>query len=208
MVWAVQATLNGLTHCYQKAGRLEEARAMQSPELYPVSNDSDRNLFTQCYRATTLGVCDIRAAHLHEGARRLRESLALAELHAGRRSAAATLVACSLAAIHYEWNELDIVDQLLADRLDIVDEACYLDSVRSAYLALTRLAIVRGDFEAAHQLLDRGVCSVSARPASCCTQGRRARHRKCLMSFCVSTNQQREQMEAPISWPEPRRCSA
>tara|TARA_R110000787_G_scaffold201880_11_gene312662 strand:- start:2112 stop:4931 length:2820 start_codon:yes stop_codon:yes gene_type:complete len=156
VVWAVQATLNGLTHCYQKAGRLEEARAMQSPELYPVSNDSDRNLFTQCYRATTLGGCDIRAAHLHEGARRLRESLALAELHAGRRSAAATLVACSLAAIHYEWNELDIVDQLLADRLDIVDEACYLDSVRSAYLALTRLAIVRGDFEAAHQLLDRG----------------------------------------------------
>lgn len=156
VVWAVQATLNGLTHCYQKAGRVAEARAMQSADLYPLSRDRTRNLFTQCYRAATLSACDLREAQLFEAARRLREALALAERHAGRRSAAATLVACSLAALHYEWNQLDEVDQLLADRLDIVDEACYLDSVRSAYLALTRLAMVRGEFDTAHSLLDRG----------------------------------------------------
>lgn len=155
-VWPVQAALNGLTHCYQKAGRVEAARAMQQLDLYPLVRDRSRNLFTQCYRATTLGACDIREARLHEGARQLREALNLAERHAGRRSAAATLVACSLAAVHYEWNELDSAEQLLADRLDIVDEACYLDSVRSAYLTLTRVAMVRGDFEAAHALLDRG----------------------------------------------------
>lgn len=155
-LWAVQATLNGLTHCYQKAGRVDDARAMQQLDVYPVTNDRSRNLFTQCYRATTLGACDIREARLYDGARQMREAMALAERHAGRRSAAATLVACSLAALHYEWNDLDAVDQLLADRLDIVDEACYLDSVCSAYLALTRLAIARGDGEAAHALLDRG----------------------------------------------------
>lgn len=155
-VWAVQATLNGLTHCYQKAGRVSDARAMQQLDVYPITQDSSRNLFTQCYRATTLGACDIREARLFEGARQMREAMVLAERHAGRRSAAATLVACSLAAVHYEWNDLEAVDQLLADRLDIVDEACYLDSVRSAYLALTRLAIARGDFDAAHGLLDRG----------------------------------------------------
>ena len=155
-VWAVQATLNGLTHCYQKAGRVADARAMQQLDVYPITRDSSRNLFTQCYRATTLGACDIREARLFEGARQMREAMSLAERHAGRRSAAATLVACSLAAVHYEWNDLETVDQLLADRLDIVDEACYLDSVRSAYLALTRLAIMRGDFDAAHALLDRG----------------------------------------------------
>jgi len=154
-VWAMQATLNGLTHCYVKADRLDEARAMQQLDLYPVSRDRKRNLFTQCYRATTLGSCDLRQGRLHEAARRMREALALAEHHAGRRSAAATLVACSLAALHYEWNDLDTVDQLLADRLDIIDEACYLDSVRSAYLTLTRLAIVRGDHDGAHALLDR-----------------------------------------------------
>lgn len=155
-MWAVQATLNGLTHCYQKAGRVDDARAMQQLDIYPLTQDSARNLFTQCYRATTLGACDIREARLFEGARQMREAMTLAERHAGRRSAAATLVACSLAAVHYEWNELDTVDQLLADRLDVVDEACYLDSVRSAYLALTRLASTRGDLDTAHALLDRG----------------------------------------------------
>lgn len=154
-IWVVQAALNGLTHCYQKAGRVEIARAMQQPERYPLSRDSARNLFTQCYRATTLSACDLREARLYQGTRQLREALRLAETHAGRRSAAATLVACSLASVHYEWNELDEVEQLLADRLDIVDEACYLDSVRSGYLALERLSTVRGDYESAHSVLDR-----------------------------------------------------
>ena len=155
-VWTVQATLNGLTFCYQKAGRVEEARAMQQPGLYPVSRDSSRNLFTQCYRAGTLGSCDLRQFRLFEAARQWREALQLAERHAGRRSAAATLVACPLAALHYEWNELDEAEQLLSDRFDIVDEACYLDSVQAAYLAMSRLAIARGDCGAAHRLLDRG----------------------------------------------------
>ncbi len=154
--WVHQAALNGLTHCYQKAGDLARARAVQQPEWYPPSTDPRRNLFTNSYRATTLGACDIREARLHEGARQCRAALHLAEANAGRRSAAATLVACSLAAVHYEWNELIEVEQLLADRRDIVDDACYLDSVRSAYLSLARLSAARGDYDAAHALLERG----------------------------------------------------
>ena len=154
-VWVVQALLNGLTHCYQKAGRVGAARAVQLPDRYPLSQDTARNLFTQCYRASTLSACDLREAQLHQGARHLREALRLAEAQAGRRSAAATLVACSLASVHYEWNDLEQVDQLLADRLDIIDDACYLDSVRSAYLALARLSAARGDYDAAHSVLDR-----------------------------------------------------
>ena len=161
--WVVQAFLNGLTHCYQKAGRVDEARAMQRPERYPLAADSARNLFTQCYRASTLGACDIREARLHEGARQMREAMRRAEAHAGRRCAAATLVACSLAAVHYEWNEIDTADELLADRLDIVDDACYLDSVRSAYLVLARISAVRGDYESAHAVLDRAEVVASRR---------------------------------------------
>ena len=141
--WVVQAFLNGLTHCYQKAGRVEEARAMQAPDRYPLGGDIGRNLFTHCYRASTLGACDIREARLHEGARQMREAMRRAESHAGRRCAAATLVACSIAAVHYEWNEVDVADELLAARLDVVDDACYLDSVRSAYLALSRISATR-----------------------------------------------------------------
>lgn len=151
----VQAFLNGLTHCYQKAGRVQEARAMQSPERYPLLQDTSRNLVTQAYRAILLSACDLREGKLHQGAREMREALRLAELHAGTRSAAATMIACSLAAVHYEWDDLDKADELLADRIDIVDETCYLDSVRLAYLTRARVAAVRGDDDGAHSILDR-----------------------------------------------------
>lgn len=151
----IQAFLNGLTHCYQKAGRIDEARAMQAPERYPSLGDPSRNLVTQCYRAILISACDLREAKLHAAAREMRESMRRAELHAGRRSAAATMVACSLASVHYEWNDLDKADELLADRMDIVDEACYLDSVRLAYLTRARIAAVRGDDAGAHSILDR-----------------------------------------------------
>lgn len=160
---AIQAFLNGLTHCYQKAGRIDEARAMQAPGRYPTLRDPSRNLVTQSYRAILLAACDLREARLHQGAREMREALRLTESHAGSRSAAATMIACSLAAVHYEWNELDKADELLADRFDIVDEACYLDSVRLAYLTRARVAAVRGDDEGAHSILDRAELIASRR---------------------------------------------
>ena len=162
-VWVYQALLNGMTHCYMLGGDLERARAVLQPEHYPVLDDPRRNLFTASYRACVLAGCDIQEGRLLDGARHLRQALELAESHAGRCSAAATLVACSLAALHYEWDELDELDQLLADRLDLIDDACFLDSVRSAYVALARLSGVRGDFAAAHGFLERAEVVASRR---------------------------------------------
>jgi LuxR family maltose regulon positive regulatory protein len=79
----------------------------------------------------------------------------MCEKHAGRRCAAASQLAASLAAIHYEWGDLDKVEELLADRLDVIDSTSYLDPVLSAYTSLTRLWIARAEFTVAHQLLDR-----------------------------------------------------
>lgn len=162
-VWVVQALLNGMSHCYMRAGNIERARAVQQPEWYPMLPDRTRNLFTVSYRACLLGGCDVQEGRLIEGARHFRQALDLAETHAGRRSGAATLVACSLATLHYEWDELEELDQLLADRLDLIDEACFLDSVRSAYLALARLSAARNDFEAAHGFLNRAELVASRR---------------------------------------------
>lgn len=162
-VWVMQALLNGMSHCYMRAGNIERARAVQQPEYYPMLADRTRNLFTASYRACILGGCDVQEGRLVEGARHFRLALNLAETHAGRRSAAATLVACSLATLHYEWDDLDALDQLLADRLDLIDDACFLDSVRSAYLALARLSAARNDFEAAHGFLNRAELVASRR---------------------------------------------
>jgi LuxR family maltose regulon positive regulatory protein len=147
--WKDEAVLNCLIYCYEKAGNMEKARSLE--HLHPPA----ANLLTLSYRASVLSACDVREGHLVDGARRLREALTESEIQAGRRSGAASLLAGSLARIHYEWNDLDTVEELLADRLDVIEDACYVDAVQSAYISLARIWVVRGDLHAAHELLDR-----------------------------------------------------
>lgn len=154
-LWVDSVARNVLTFGYEKTGNPELARTVQSA-LYHCGQDQTRSLFANIYRLCLLGACDVRQGLLHDGGKRFKEGLRIAEQRVGRRSAAAALAASYLAALHYEWNELEEVEQLLADRLDVIDEACFLDAVLLAYLAMAQLYISRKDFEAAHALLDRG----------------------------------------------------
>jgi len=152
--WAREAVLNSLTYCYRLSGNTEMAHEVQS-HVYRPWHEEARNLFTLSYRASVVAICDLRDGRFHESARRLREAMRVCEQYAGRPSAAASLLAGHLAAIHYEWGEFDKVEELLMDRLDVIDDACYLDSVLAAYISLARVYIARGEFDEAHDLLDR-----------------------------------------------------
>lgn len=151
--WVHEAVLNSLVHSHEKAGDLETARAMS--HRYRPRGDATCNLFTMSYRACVLAACDISEGHFDSAADRLREAMLVCEEYAGRRSAAASLLAAMLARIHYERGEFDAVEELLAHRLDVIDDACYLDSVKSAYLSLVQVAAARGQFDDAHRLLDQ-----------------------------------------------------
>lgn len=152
--WAREAVLNTLTYCYRLTGQLEKIHALQ-PLLFRPWHKDVRNLFTLSYRTSVLSICDMREGRFGECEDRLRSVIAICEERAGRSSAAATLLACHLAAVCYERNDLDAVEELLADRLDIIDDACYLDSVLDAYLSLIRVAAARNDSTLAHALIDR-----------------------------------------------------
>ena len=45
--------------------------------------------------------------------------------------AAKTALAATLAEIYYVWNRLEAVEDLLADRFDIIDDVCFLGYVRT-----------------------------------------------------------------------------
>lgn len=152
-IWVHESMLNSLVHCHEKAGDLETARAMS--HLYRPRSDATCNLFTMGYRVCVLAACDISEGHFDAAAGRLRDAMLICEEYAGRRSAAASLVAAMLAGIHYERGEFEAVEELLANRLDIIDDACYLDSVQSAYLSLAKVSAAGGEFDAAHRLLDQ-----------------------------------------------------
>jgi len=154
-LWTRQIIRNILSLGYEKSGDLERARAAQTDMNAELPVDFSRSLFAVCYGYCLLGACDIKQGLLENGARHFRKSLGIAETRVGRRSAAASLAASYLAEVHYEWNELDEVEELLADRIDIIDEACILDSVKHAHLALARMYAARADFDAAQSMLDR-----------------------------------------------------
>lgn len=152
--WAREAVLNSLTYCYRMSGDLDMAHLVQSHHYRPW-HDEARNLFTLSYRASVLSICDMCEGRFYECAKRLRETIKVCEQYSGRLSAAATLLSGHLASIYYQWGEFDQVEELLTDRLDVVDDACYLDSVLAAYLSLVRTYIARAEFELAHETLDR-----------------------------------------------------
>lgn len=154
-LWTRQIIRNILTLGYEKSGDLDLARAAQTEMNGHLPIDFSRSLFAVCYGYCLLGACDVKEGSLKSGAKQFRKTLVIAEERVGRRSAAASLAASYLAEVHYEWNELDEVEELLADRIDVIDEACILDSVKHAHLAMARLYIARSDFDAAHGMLDR-----------------------------------------------------
>lgn len=181
-LWVDSVVRNVFTFAHEKNGNLEMARIVQSV-LYRSSNAPLRSLFANVYRLCLLGACDLREGLLHNGGKRFEEGLRVAEQRVGRRSAAAALAACYLAALHYEWNDLEQVEQLLADRLDVVDEACFLDAVQLASLSMVRLYISRNDIEAAHALLDHTEILAASRAwprliAACAAE----RSRLCLLA--------------------------
>lgn len=151
--WVDAVFLNVQIHVYRINGRLVEARNIA--EFFRPTPDPRDNLFMMSHRACQLAALDIHEGSLRVGARRLEDMLVLCEAHAGRRSAAASLVAAWLARVYYAWNRLDEVDALLANRLDVIDDVCPIDAAQAAYLSLVKLRVVQGAVDAAHALLDR-----------------------------------------------------
>lgn len=152
--WEDEAFLNVMIHLHRKVGDLASAHRVN--EFYQFCDAGlSRNLFMLSYRANLLAALNVHSGELHAGAKLLEETLELCEQRVGRRSAAASLLAASLAEIYYDWNRLAAVEDLLADRLDIIDDVCWLEPIQSAYISLVRIRMIQGARDTAHGLLSR-----------------------------------------------------
>jgi LuxR family maltose regulon positive regulatory protein len=151
--WVDQAFLNAMLHVHRKTGEFDVAR--QVADLYRLDPDVTSNLSMMSYRACLITSLEIEEGQMCAAARRLSAALETCEQHAGRRSAAAALLAASLSGIYYDWNRLDAVEDLLADRFDIIDDVCFIEPIQAAYLSLAKVRMVRGELDDAHSILDR-----------------------------------------------------
>ena len=151
--WVDEAFLNSMISLNRKVGRLDVAKAVC--DFYQADHTALPNYFMMSYRAAIVASLELHLGRPLQAIRRLEETLAVCERHAGRRSAAASLTAAMLASCYYDCNRLDDVEALLANRFDVIDDVCYLDAVESAYISLARARLLRGNHAAAHALLDR-----------------------------------------------------
>jgi len=151
--WVDESTLNCLVFCHLKSGDLEKARSIT--HLYQVARDDSRNLYTLSYKAVICSTIDLWQGDFSTAAELLEKALKICERQAGRRSAAASQAAGSLARVFYEWNEFSACEDLLANRLDVIDDTCYLDTVLNAYITLSRMYTHLGNYQNALLLLDR-----------------------------------------------------
>jgi LuxR family maltose regulon positive regulatory protein len=85
----------------------------------------------------------------------LRKAVQLADKKYGRRSSPACAPAGYLAELLYETNALAPLDDLLAGRLDVMNQMAFFESLVRAYQTGARLRFSRSEIVAAYELLDQ-----------------------------------------------------
>jgi LuxR family transcriptional regulator, maltose regulon positive regulatory protein len=151
--WTANVASNVVRFGHLKAGDLK--RFYATPWI-PYSLDEDRrNVFASVYRRCMQGLAEVQQIRLAAAERYYLDAVGLAEQHGGPYSVAAALPFSLLAHIRYEQGRIDEAEEMLLDRLPIVNATAMLECVLSAYFVLVRLAEVRMNFSRAHTLLEQ-----------------------------------------------------
>ena len=90
-----------------------------------------------------------------EAERHYLEAMRIAEQHVGSSSVATSLPASLLAQIRSDQGRFDEAEDLIIDRIPIIDATGMLECVLQAYLALVRVARHRGNIGRCHALLEQ-----------------------------------------------------
>ncbi len=146
----VTANLDALLALHQ--GGPEQARYVLSQITDHYSKDSG---YTAGGRDWLLGTSFLWQGQVRHAEESLRPALAEVEPVAGRRSPIACMLAASLAAVLWECDRTDEIENLLADRRDVLDQYALPDAICMAYIVLAREALRKGSMSTAYDLLER-----------------------------------------------------
>ena len=147
-----RAVRNAAAYCEIARGDHAAAHALVRPAQLQAQRHEQ--IFPTAYRHCVIGLSYRNQGQLAEAERMFESGLGLTRRWCSPGSASAALLAPFLARCRYEANDLDAATALLADRLPVVDEACFSETVLNAYQVAVRLAAVRGDGGAAAALIE------------------------------------------------------
>lgn len=133
---------NSLSFIAIHSGFPEKARQYQ--QLSDGRGRIARSFYDATYGAFAVGLSYLVEGLASEAERVLRAALECAEANAGWRSLPAAMQAAGLAAACWELGAEDEARALLANRLDLIEQAALPDAVILAYVTLARYEIQRG----------------------------------------------------------------
>ena len=140
--FAARAVRNALAFSEIVRGRFETVHDIVRPAQLCAMREEQ--LFTTAYRWTIIGLSYRGQGELAEAERTFATGLAQVDADGGRQSASSSLIAPLLARALYERGEIDAAHNLLAERLAIIDEVAFHESVTDAYIVANRIAALRG----------------------------------------------------------------
>ena len=105
-------------------------------------------------RCFLVGMSHLLDGNVYKADATLQQPLIEAENMAGRRCALAGMYAAVLAAVAFERNRPDIAEELLANRLDVIERTATPDAILDAYQTLARVALAQGDERRALAVLE------------------------------------------------------
>ncbi|MDK2661794.1 LuxR C-terminal-related transcriptional regulator [Cupriavidus consociatus] len=119
-----------------------------------LSTGADTPIYAKVYRQSMVGLSLFVEGRLGEAVQTLEDVLRESNARAGRHSAASVLPVGYLAAIHYEWNDLDRVAELLEGRLEMALQACSLGPLIGFCVTLARLRLLAGNQDEAYRIVE------------------------------------------------------
>ncbi|MDX5628699.1 MULTISPECIES: LuxR C-terminal-related transcriptional regulator [unclassified Brenneria] len=137
--WVDGLVCNILSYDYLVQDRYQDVAAVQQHMPSPCAPQD--NLFVSVYRAFILGLHHVRQADLRTGEVYYRQALKQAERLTGVDSCGSATLQALLAEIHYEEDNVLLLDSQVAPHLAKIDIFAPPDALLSAYRALVRRAL-------------------------------------------------------------------
>ncbi|MHC1481216.1 LuxR C-terminal-related transcriptional regulator [Frateuria aurantia] len=151
-IWVDGLVCNILSYCHVIDQRYADALAVQ--RHMPCPEAPLHNLFVSVYRAFVIAQSHLCQGDLSEAEHCARQALLQAEHYTGPQSSSGATLAPVLAEIAYERGDDDLMDHLLADKLDQIDRFSPPDGLRRCYVSLARRALHDGAPQHAEHLLE------------------------------------------------------
>ena len=111
-------------------------------------------VYATVYRQSMVGLSLFVQGRLGEAVQTLEDVLRDSSARAGQQSAASVLPVGYLAAIRYEWNDLDRAAELLEGRLEMALQSCSLGPLVGFCITLARLRLLAGKQDDAYKIIE------------------------------------------------------